>query len=135
MADISITATGVTKGAGAVTERGTAGATLTAGMAVYKDAATGTYKIAHCETSAATAVVAGLALNGASSGQPVEVQTQGIIALNGLTVGTIYVLSASGAIAPAADLASGDYVTVIGVGATSANLDLGINDSGVQVPA
>jgi hypothetical protein len=137
MADLSITAANVTAAAGAVSaQQYTSGATITAGMAVYIDtAASNVAKIAHCETSAATAVVKGIALNGASSGQPVNVAVSGALTIGAtVAVGTIYVLSTAGLICPAADLVSDDWVSVIGVATTAAIITINIQNSGVQVP-
>ena len=49
--------------------------------------------------------------------------------------GVIYVLSEAGAIAPVGDLLAADYVTIIGVGNSSGNVDLSIFNSGGQVQA
>ena len=137
MADITIGAAAVAAGTGAVRGSGTAGATITQGQVVYYDDSTGTYKLAHTETSAATANVKGISLNSCSSTQPLDFVTNGPITLSAagpLTVGTIYVLSVSGGIAPSTDLASNDWVTVLGVATTANILKVDINVSGVQVP-
>lgn len=135
MADLSITAANVAAASDARTKHGTAGATITAGMAVYLDAADGEYKIADCTTSADTADVEGIALHGASDGQPLTIQNGGGIDLGAtLTVGETYVLSESGAIAPIGDLLSDDYVTVLGTATTASNLKMALNVTGVQVP-
>jgi hypothetical protein len=71
MADISITAASVVPSTNAVKRTGTAGATITAGQLVYKDASdSNKIKLADNDASAAATVV-GIALNGASSGQPI----------------------------------------------------------------
>lgn len=137
--DLSITAANVVSGTTPTPqfENGTAGATITAGQVVYKDATTNTYKLADNDgASAALASVAGIALHGASSGQPLKVQTAGGINVGAtLTVGEIYVLSATpGGIAPKADLATGKRVTVLGVATTTSNLMLKSIVSGVAVP-
>jgi hypothetical protein len=133
MADVSFTVTSIKPGTGAQKQRGTAGATLTPGMAVYLDTATSTWKIGHCETSATTAAVSGIALGAASSGQPIIVQTGGNLTTSAhLSLASpVYVLSAAGAICPSADLANGDYITVIGVATSTTNLKLGFTASGV----
>lgn len=136
MADLSITATNVAKVAGE-TETLTAGETITAGQTVYKDTADNNKaKLADCDDTAAKATVFGIALNGGASGQPIVVQKTGKINVGAtLTVGEIYVLSGTpGGIAPEGDHATGDYVSLLGVGLTAANLGLRINNSGVQVP-
>ena len=115
----------------------TAGATITAGQAVYLDATdSNKAKLADADAEA-SAVVVGIALNGASSGQLINIKTAGNINPGGTTtVAEMYYLSATaGAIAPSSDaLASSDYRTIIGVGTTASNLKLGILVSGVVVP-
>lgn len=138
MVDLVVTAASVAAGSNAVINRKyNAGGTITAGMPVYLDTDTNTWKAADCDASAATAVAGGIALHGASSGQPLAVQTSGNINPGAtVTVGEIYVVSGTaGGIAPEGDLAAGDYVTVLGVGTSASNIALAIHVSGVQVPA
>jgi hypothetical protein len=53
-----------------------------------------------------------------------------------LTVGEQYYVSdTAGGIKPAADLATGDYVTLLGIAIATDTLQLDISASGVQVPA
>ncbi|MBZ9984937.1 hypothetical protein LB521_27775 [Mesorhizobium sp. BR-1-1-8] len=127
MTDIAITAAGVVAGANAIIENGYAAAAITAGQVVYRDAA-GKYNLA--DTDSATAIVRkprGIALNGASIGQPVAIQKSGEIAIGAtVTKGVAYYLSGTpGGICPVADIASGDYTAIIGI-ATSASV-LSIN--------
>lgn len=127
MTDLSITATSVVKGGNALVDNGYAAATITAGQVVYKDA-TGKYDLA--DTDSATALVrkpVGIALNGASAGQPIAVQRSGDITIGAtLTPGVFYYLSGTpGGICPVADVAAGDHPAVIGA-ATSASV-LSIN--------
>jgi hypothetical protein len=44
-------------------------------------------------------------------------------------------LSPTGGVAPEADLAAGDWVTILGIAVSASQLNLAINVSGVQVPA
>lgn len=136
MADITVTAANVAAGSGARYRTVTAGATITAGQSVYRDPTTNTYKLADADASQTTARVVGVALDSASSGQPLTIQIGGKYTAGGtVVVGTVYVQSGTaGGICPAADLASGDYATVIGVGVTSTLIKLGIVISDVQVP-
>lgn len=136
MANITITPANVLKGSGASIANGRAGGTITAGMAVYADASdSGDLKAAHCETSAATAAAVGIALHGASDGQPLQYLTSGLITIGGtVTVGELYVLSDSGGIAPEGDHASDDWVTFIGVGVSATQIRVTIIASGVQIP-
>lgn len=131
MADLSITAASVAnlsgKGAQA---NGTAGGTITAGMPLYKNASNAL--VAAANTSALLADVEGIALNGASTGQPVTYQTKGNINLGAtLAVGKVYVLSAAGLISPVDDVVATDFVTVLGVAVTAANMKIGIVSGGV----
>lgn len=142
MADLTVTATQVLPGAesaGATFASGVAGATITAGQPVYLDTTTSTYKVAdNNDTSATLAVVAGIALHGAASGQPLKIQTGGPFTIGAgaaPTVGIIYCLSATaGGIAPSADLATGNRVTILGVGAASNAINLRIYASGQTKP-
>jgi len=138
MADIAITAANVIATAGEVTTRNvTAGATITAGQTVYLDtAASNVAKLADANDTAAKAVVAGIAMNGASSGQPLQIATGGELDLGAtLVVGKIYVQSTTaGGIAPVDDLAGSSYVTVIGVADAADNILLILKVSGAQVP-
>lgn len=140
MADLSVTAANVLKGAGSRVkiENGIAGAAATAGQTVYRDATDNKFKVADADsgTSAARAT-RGIALNGAAANQPLAVQTDGPYTAGGtVVVGTIYVQSDTpGGIMPAADLEAGDYVTVLGVGISATQIDLNIHVSGVAVPS
>lgn len=129
MADLSITAADVALVDG-VTRHGTAGATIAAGDAVR---VTGGEVLLASDASAAAAACTGVALNAASDGQPVAYQESGTIDMGAtVAVGKVYVLSTDGGIAPVDDIATGEYITVIGVGVTTANIKLGLNASGVQ---
>jgi hypothetical protein len=127
MADLAITAAQVLPGtdaAGAQFAQGIAGASITAGQLVYLDSATNTYKLAdNNDTSALLAIVVGVALHAAGTGQPLRVQTAGPITIGAGAApasGVIYCLSATaGGIAPSADLASGNRTTIVGVGGAS----------------
>lgn len=128
MTDLVITAANVV-GTG-VKETLIAGGTITAGLAVRKN--TSNQIVAASDDSATNADVYGIALNGASSGQPVTVQKSGPIDLGAtLAVGKVYVLSTSGAIAPVDDIAGTEYVTVIGVATAADSLKMGLCASGV----
>ncbi len=136
MADLTLTAANVLAGSNATTNLGTAGATITAGQVVYFDDTTKTYKLA--DTDSATAAVRspiGLALNGASSGQPLMVQTGGDITLGAvLTAGTAYYLSGNaGGICPVADVASGDYPVILGMAKSTSVLAIKIVEAGVAI--
>lgn len=136
MADITITAASVLSGAGATIEKGTAGATVTAGQAVYKAASDSKFKLA--DSNHATAEVKepyGIALNGASDGQPLSVLTAGLITIGAtLVAGTAYYLSETpGGIQPAADLATGEKVSQIGIATSTTVMTVRIIKSGVTL--
>lgn len=136
MADLTLTAANVLAGSNATTNLGTAGATITAGQVVYFDDTTKTYKLA--DTDSATAAVRspiGLALNGASSGQPLMVQTGGDITLGAvLTAGVAYYLSGTaGGICPVADVTSGDYPVILGMAKSTSVLAIKIVEAGVAI--
>ena len=134
MSDLSVTAASVVKGSNAVIERGSAGETVTAGMAVYKDATTGKYMKADSNSATAAArVPLGVALNGASLDQPLTIQKSGDITIGAtLTAGVTYYLAETpGGICPRADVGTGEYFCVVGIAKTTAVLALGILASGV----
>lgn len=137
MADISITAANVVKGSNAVVEAGTAGATITAGQVVYKDAADGKYKLADADSATAAAKAPrGIALNGASNNQPLSILRSGDITIGAtLTAGTAYYLSptTAGGICPLADVASGDDVVLLGLAESTSVLAVDIQISGVTL--
>jgi hypothetical protein len=137
MADISITAGSVVAAASATKESGIAGATITAGQVVYKDTSDNKYKLA--DGDSATAAVRkpiGIALNGASNGQPLAIVKSGLVTIGATVVaGTAYYLSddTPGGIAPLADIGSGDDVVFLGIATTAAILNLNIMITGVTL--
>lgn len=136
MADLSITAANVQPGTGSTVVHGTAGATVTAGQPVYKDANdSDKWKPADADASEAAAEAIGIALNSAADEQPLAICKRGLMQTGATTVkGTIYVLSGTaGGICPAADLASGDWTTILAVAAdNTGGLNVSIYASGVQ---
>jgi hypothetical protein len=128
MASLTITASQVLLTSGQKI-LGIAGATITAGQSVYLDTATNTWKLAQADGTAAEAGSdgVGISLNGASSGQPVEVAGPGCIVQLGAgaaaAAGTVYIPGATaGDIAPTADVTTSGYfrtVLAIGKGSTS----------------
>jgi hypothetical protein len=119
-ADISITAASVVPSASAKFATKTAGATITAGQVVYEDTGDSN-KVKLADTDSATAlarVVFGIAATGAAAGQPVRIIREDPALVIGATVavGDVLILSGTaGGICPAADAATGDYVTFLGV--------------------
>lgn len=137
MSDLSITAANVLSGTGAKVTTGTAGATITAGQAVYLDtASTGKWLLADSDAASAIARGSarfGIALHGASNGQPLDVQTDGDITIGATMVaGTAYFLSDTpGGICPVEDLETGDYIMLIGVATSTTVLKIDTLYSGV----
>src|SRR4051812_4215713 len=77
MSALSVTAASVLAGANAKKRSGIAGATITAGQWVYEDSsASNKFKLADADASLATAGVVGVALHGASDGQPLTIDTE-----------------------------------------------------------
>jgi hypothetical protein len=134
MADISVTASSVVPGATARRQTKTASVAITAGQVVYVNSSD-QLALADNDASATTAAAVGIALNSCAANQPCSYATSGAVTFNAvLTAGTIYVLSATaGGIAPAADLASDDYVTILGVASSTTSLTVNIFASGHQV--
>ncbi len=137
MADLSITAANVIPGANAAIDRSAkAGAALAAGKVVYREAATGTYKLADSNSATAEAKTpTGIALHAAEIGQPVAVQTAGELSFGAiLTAGSDYYLSETpGGIQPRADVASGELVSSLGYAKSTSVLVLKIQPTGVTL--
>lgn len=137
MSDLAITAAQVLPGTGARVNKYTAGEAIAAGKPVYLDTVTNTVKLADCDAaSPLKATVLGIALNGAATGQPVDIQESGgeitLGADASMVAGTIYILSGTaGGICPDADAATADSITIIGVAKTAAILLLRIVNSAV----
>ena len=138
MANLSITAANVSGDDGDWSRvELTAGATITAGQVCYMDTANSNVaKLAQSDGTALEGTVKGIAMHGASSGQPIILAVSGDIDIGAtVTVGETYVLSqTAGGIAQVGDLSSGDYVSHIGVGTAADNLKISIVNSGVEVP-
>ena len=134
MADLTITAGSVVAGTDATIRTGVAGAAITAGQVLYLDRTANTWKLA--DTDSATAVVRvaeGVALNSASTGQTVSVCTAGPVTIGAtIAAGVFYYLSGTaGGICPVADVAAGDYPSIIGYGSSTSVLYVNIVNSGV----
>lgn len=138
MADISVTAANVVKGTGNPSHTtGVAGATITAGQALYADGNDGNkLKPADNDVSSATSTVVGIALNGAAANQLVSYMAAGNIVIGGtVAVGSTYVLSSTaGGICPVADLNTGDWLCHLGYGLSTTVLFLDIKFRNVQIP-
>lgn len=135
MADVSITAASVLKGANAKTRKGRAGATITAGQVVYEDSSDSfDFKLADANASAATANPVGIALHGASDGQPLEIVTEdddftpgGTLSISAAADDGIYILSGTaGGIAPVGDIVAGWYPVILGVAKSATKMNFKI---------
>ena len=132
MADLTITKANVIPGANATIKTGTAGGTVTTGQTIYEDTTDGN-SLKACDADVlASAACKGIAVADALDGQPLPYVSAGDLAFGAiLTAGQIYVVSTTaGGIAPYADLASGDYVTILGVASSTSNLAISLNVSG-----
>jgi len=138
--DVSITAANVIASSSATKVLGVAGATVAAGQLVYRDTGdSNKYKLVDADSGTALArVVYGIALNSASSGQPISVCTLDTameIGTHSVAVGTVLVASdTAGGLMPAADIDSGDYVTAVAVVKSSTAIVFGILASGAAAP-
>jgi hypothetical protein len=139
MADLSITPSAVALQSGSTFD-GTAGATITAGQVVYYDTATSKLKLADSNVAGASgadlAVIRGIALHASLDGQPLRIQTDGVIAIGATVVlGESYVLSDTpGGIHPVSDIDTGatQYVSWLGIGTTVAQITLKFFNSGIK---
>lgn len=135
MAVITLTGSAVLKSDSADAVEGIAGATIQQGNYLYKDAADNKLKLADA-TSAAKAAVVGMAITGASDGQPVKYVAAGDMTVDNTAVGAVYVISATaGKMCLVSDLVSGNFVTIVGGGKTATSMRLAITQLGVAVPA
>lgn len=123
MADISVTAANVTWVSGTRPRVVKAGATITPGQAVYLNTATGEHELADADTDAASEF-AGIAISDGANARDMIIAPPGAVINWGATLvaGTIYTLSTTaGGVGVEADLATGDYVVVLAIGAGTAN--------------
>ncbi len=142
MANIVITAANCVKVAGN-TEIGTAGEAITAGTTCFMKSSDGKFWLADSDPTAVTGqtginVVRGIALNSAAANQPLTLQTDGTITIGGtVTVGKAQYLGPTGdggITETVADLASNDWVTVVGVATTAAIITLNFKQYACQIP-
>jgi hypothetical protein len=136
MADLTVTAASVLWTSG-TKQTGVAGATVTAGQAVYLDSTTSTLKLAQSDGTAAEADAVGVALHAAGSGQPLVYASQGALINIGATTtkATTYVVSATaGGVAPQADLVSTNKIVRLGYATDAAGaFVVDIRNTGVSV--
>lgn len=129
MAAISITAASVLKSSTGQVSVGTAGATITAGQAVYIDTSdSNKIKLADANGTTPANTFAGIALNAASSGQPVSYCTNDTA---GFTIGatvlagdTIWLSPTAGGLTKTIGDLSGGLAIVVGVMLTTTTMNL-----------
>lgn len=117
------------------------GEAVTQGNALYQSSSDSKWYKADADTEAAAKAGAIALTPGALDGfglvaLPSSTPGRSLVNLGAtLTVGDVYVVSTTaGAIAPLADLATGDYVTILGVATTAALIDLQIVVSNTAKP-
>lgn len=125
MADLVITAANVIAGSNAQKSGGIAGEAVVAGKLGYYDTTVKKYFLA--DNNSATAAARKptcMFLNSAAANQPVSVMNEGDVAMGSIfTPGTAYFLSDTpGGICPVADLASGEYVSLVGLSKSATTL-------------
>lgn len=137
MADITVTAADVgLADTGVVTQTVQVAVAVTQGQVGYLDTTESKYRLADADLSSAAASAAGIFLTPAAIDGYAVIATSGPVDVGAtLTVGETYVVSGTaGGIAPIADLATGDYVTILGIATAAGKLQLDISASGAQVP-
>lgn len=138
MADVTPTPAAVVAGAGAEKASGTAGAAITAGDFLYRDATDSNSLRPATAITQVTAAGVGIALHAAEDGQPITYATRGPVTLGTdvLTVAEIYVASnGPGLIAPVGDLTTGEWVTIVGYALDGDTIQLQPIVENLQVPS
>ena len=141
MAAISVTASEVVAGSSATVTSGTAGTTITAGQSVYKDTTSGNkWKLAASDLTTLEAGSGGIgvAVNGASDNQPIDVVTAGQVNFGASSTNvssgvSLCVGDVPGGIVPDADVTSGMYKTHLGVCTATDLCTIAATASGAQV--
>jgi hypothetical protein len=137
MVDIVITPGNVIAGEGADIDRGTAGATILAGQVVYLNETTKRYALA--DNNAASPpeikIPRGIALHGASNGQPLAVLRAGEVTIGATIVagGDYYLGDTAGGICPRADVTTGETVSLIGLAKSTTVLIVNIQRTAVTL--
>jgi len=134
MADLTITAANVLAEAFATQVDGVAGETITQGMPLFLHTDDELYKAD--DTTALRAACVGIALNGASNGQPIKYLSDGGYNPGAtVAIGTTYgITDTAGGIGPISDRGSGDFITILGTATTTSRIELAISASGVAKP-
>ena len=130
MADVLTTASLVQHSTGATLKSGTAGHAVTAGNPVAISTSSQVYRAD--VTDATLHKLVGVAVNSApGAGQPVSyvVRDDDFTPGFAVTTGTIYVVSADGAVSPSADLTTNDYTGFVGIGKSTTKIKVDITSN------
>jgi hypothetical protein len=139
MSDLNFTASDIEPAVSATIRQGIAGVKITAGQVVYIDD-TDNRRLKLADSSAkASANAAGIAINTAGDKQPIDFVHAGPISTGTavISVGRVYVLSqTAGGVAHTTSTmyASGNYLTVLGVGTATNELTVKLQVSNAQKP-
>jgi hypothetical protein len=134
MADLTITAASVLYTSGPKVT-GVAGASTTAGQAVYLDSTTSTLKLAQSDGTAAEVDAVGIALHAAGTGQPLVYASSGAVINIGATTAkstTYFVSTAAGGVAPQADVSTNRICRLGYATATDGTFVVDIRNAGVS---
>ena len=133
MADISITAANVKAGSNAIVAQGIAGASITAGQAVHRNAA-GKFILSDND-GAGLQQMFGISIHAAATDQPIALQTGGDVMIGATLIpGTAYWLSGTGGgICPIADVTTGDDPILIGIAKSASLLMMKLADPNVTL--
>jgi hypothetical protein len=137
MADFTVGASAV-PGADAAITHGTAGAALAINQLVYLDTSQSPEKweLVDADNAITADTRVGIALHAAIENGPVAVQEGGKLTMSGAsgTKGTpVFASTTAGALAPFADLASGDYPIYVGMWYSATVLDIRRHVLGVAI--
>lgn len=135
MANLNPTAANVKRVSGGIFQK-IAGEAVARGAPCYLKASDNKAYNGQCDGTAEEAETLYIALNDAAADQPVTLMSGGLLDMGAiLTVGVIYVLSATaGKICPAADLVTGNRLTIIGAAVSTSRLKFAPCASGGVVP-
>lgn len=113
-----------------------AGEAITAGQVICKKSDGKAY-LAQCDATAEEAVVEGVAINNAAAGQPVNYRNDGALTTGSAfgAAGKLLLLSATaGSMMPAADLATGNRLSVVGYSTAAGTMNIDITNTGQVAP-
>lgn len=136
MADLTITPASVALSSDTSYAVVQVGEAVTQGQPGYLNSSDTKYYRADANDTSAKAVASGIFMSPAATDGYALFAVGGHVNLGAtLTVGQVYVVSTNvGGIAPYSDLGTGHYVTILGIGITSALLKINPNVSGIQKP-